>query len=108
MDLQSTPLATQPYLDRRRGDASELQESIEVADIIAILHPTTKVAIDAVRLATKESPQHVRYNATLDRFLDDDIDLRPIPLDGDPIDSMQSQGDATQSTQPQGNVHPDA
>lgn len=77
MEDDSTQKATQEVLDPRRiGRNSSGLNQKDISDVLAILHPASPAAIQAVQLAAEHRPQHVFSRTTHGTFADnfDDID----------------------------------
>lgn len=66
-NTQPTQPATQQIIDPRRlGRNNSGLNDVDIADVIAILHPATETAIRIVANAAETRPQHVLFRNTLD------------------------------------------
>lgn len=73
MEETATQPATQPQFDTRRDGNNSISED-DAADVICILHPSSKAAHQAVELVVKLCPQHILQNQGLEYLLEYDTD----------------------------------
>jgi len=71
MDEGATQPATQPFLDPRRQGTKSMLSDQDEADVLCILLPSSRPALQAVELVAKATPQHILQN----HFEDDATDV---------------------------------